>query len=238
MATSDENATKTTHVRGPHLECNVDSGASTSGAKGPPPPSRLEEVRAKLSTPLTAGADPTTIEADPEAHRQLLLKQAEEVASAKRWLDITRCELDRAHGCTPAGNDPSRADLIRGRGGGLGAEIERDSAESPAPSTELPVYNTPEKNMLVAEAPVEELCCLEGEELHRQTRRVTELLHIANKQQKNPRYDDNATSASHAHGAADNNRGAPKTRWSHPLLRQAGAGIPSPPTTTQAERAG
>ncbi|KAK1686625.1 hypothetical protein QYE76_047473 [Lolium multiflorum] len=136
MATGDEYVTKTTRVRGPNLECNVDGDASGSGPKAPPPPSRLEEVRAKLSTPLTAGADPTTIEADLEAHRQLPLKQAEEVV-----------------------------------GGALGAEIERDGAEPSAPSTELPVYNTPEKNMLAAQAAAEELWHLEGEELCCQTRR-------------------------------------------------------------------
>ena len=134
MATGDENATRTTRTRGPHLERNADGGASASGPKAPPPPSRLEEARAKLSTPLTAGADPTTIGPDLEAHRQFLLKQAEEVAAAKRQLEITRREFDRAHGFTPAGNDPSRAGQIRRRGGGLGAEIDRDGTDSLAPS--------------------------------------------------------------------------------------------------------
>jgi hypothetical protein len=100
MATGDEHVTKTTRVRGPNLERNIDGGASGSGPKAPPPPSRLDEARAKLSTPLTAGGDTTTIETDLEAHRQLLLKQADEVAAAKRRLEITRRELDRAHGCT------------------------------------------------------------------------------------------------------------------------------------------
>ena len=71
----DENITKTTRNRGPALErnANTDGGASGSGLHPPPPPSRLEVARAKLSTPLTAGADPGTIEADLEAHRLLLL---------------------------------------------------------------------------------------------------------------------------------------------------------------------
>ncbi|KAK1608310.1 hypothetical protein QYE76_031983 [Lolium multiflorum] len=102
------------------------------GPKVPHHWSRLDEVRAKLSSPLTAGADPTTVEKDLEAHRQLLLKQAEELAAAKRQLEINRREYDRAHGFTPAGDNPSRAGLIRRRGGGLGAEIARDGAESPA----------------------------------------------------------------------------------------------------------
>jgi hypothetical protein len=68
MAAGDENTTRTTRIHGPHLERNADGGASASGPKAPPPPSRLEEARAKLSTPLTAGVDPTTIEVDLEAH--------------------------------------------------------------------------------------------------------------------------------------------------------------------------
>ncbi|KAK1692123.1 hypothetical protein QYE76_008820 [Lolium multiflorum] len=210
MATGDENTNRTTRVRGPHLERNADGGASASGPKAPPPPSRLEEARAKLRTPLTAGADPTTLEADLEAHRQFLPKQVEEVAAVKRQLEITRREFDRAHGLTPAGNNPSRVGQIRHRGGGLGAEIDRDGADSPAPSMELPVYNTPEKNLRAAEAAAEELSRLEGEELRRQTRRVTELLHAASEKQKDPRYAGNAPSASHAHGAAGNNRGGPR----------------------------
>nr|XP_051199093.1 uncharacterized protein LOC127312612 [Lolium perenne] len=204
MATGDENTTRTTRVRGPNLERNADGGGSGSGPKAPPPPSRLEEARAKLSTPLTAGADPTTIEADLEAHRQFLLKQAEEVAAAKRQLEITRREFDRAHGFTPAGNYPSRAGQIRRRGGGLGAEIDRDGADSPAPSMELPAYNTPDKNMRAAEAAAEELSRLEGEELRCETRRVTKLLHIASEQQKNPRY------AGNVHVAAGRNGGGPR----------------------------
>ncbi|KAK1677429.1 hypothetical protein QYE76_038277 [Lolium multiflorum] len=152
MTTAAENVDKTTRVRGPALERTGAGGASGSGPKQPQPPSRLDEVQAKLSSPLTAGADPTTIEADLEAHRQLLLRQAEELAAAKRQLEITRREYDHAHGFTPAGNDASRIGHIRRRGGGLGAEIDRDGAEAPAPSTELPFYNTPDKNMRAAEA--------------------------------------------------------------------------------------
>ncbi|KAK1653709.1 hypothetical protein QYE76_071514 [Lolium multiflorum] len=163
-----------------------ETGASASGAKAPPPPSRLEEVRAKLSTPLTPGADPTTIEKDLEEHRQLLLKQTEELAAAKRQWEITQREFNRAHGLTPAGDNPSRAGQIRRRGGGLGAEIARDGAASPAPSAEQPIYNTPDKNMLAAEAAAEELHRLEGAELRRQTERVTELLKAANRLTKDP----------------------------------------------------
>ncbi|KAK1556165.1 hypothetical protein QYE76_016724 [Lolium multiflorum] len=209
MTTGNDAADKTTRIRGPALERNKDAGASASGAKAPPPPSRLDEVRAKLSTPLTPGADPTTIEKDLEEHRQLLLKQTEELAAAKRQWEISQREFNRAHGLTPAGDNPSRAGQIRRRGGGLGAEIARDGAASPAPSTELPIYNTPDKNMLAAEAAAEELHRLEGAELRRQTERVTELLKAANRQTQDPRYA-HAPRASHAHGAAGKDRDGPK----------------------------
>ncbi|KAK1681290.1 hypothetical protein QYE76_042138 [Lolium multiflorum] len=153
MATGDENATKTTRTRGPTMERNAGGGASGSGPKEPAPPSRLDEVRAKLSTPLTTGPDPTTIEADLEAHRQLLLTQAKELAAAKRQLAITRREYDRAHGFTPAGNNPSRAGQIRRRGGGLGVEIDRDGADEPVASMELPFYNTPRRTCVRPKPP-------------------------------------------------------------------------------------
>ncbi|KAK1678494.1 hypothetical protein QYE76_039342 [Lolium multiflorum] len=209
MATGDDAGGKSTRIRGPVLEREAAAGASASGAKAPPPPSRLEEVRAKLSTPLTPGADPTTIEKDLEEHRQLLLKQTEELAAAKRQWEITQREFNRAHGLTPAGDNPSRAGQIRRRGGALGAEIARDGAESPAPSAEQPVYNTPDKNMLAAEAAAEELHRLEGAELRRQTERVTELLKAANRLTKDPRYA-HAPRASHARGAAGNDRDGPR----------------------------
>ncbi|KAK1677037.1 hypothetical protein QYE76_037885 [Lolium multiflorum] len=250
MTTGDENTTRATRVRGPNLERNADGSAAGSGPKAPPPPSRLDAARARLSTPLTAGADPTTIEADLEAHRQFLLKQAEEVAAAQRQLQITRREFDRAHGFTPAGNAPSRAGQIRRRGGDLGAEIDRDGAESPAPSMELPIYNTPEKNMRAAEAAAEELSRLEGEELRRQTRRVTELLHIASEQQKNPRYAANIHVAAGRHGGgprdtAESSSPAPSRRRDSQAthdspsrqsrLRSSGSGYGRPPPSRSQE---
>ncbi|KAK1646457.1 hypothetical protein QYE76_064262 [Lolium multiflorum] len=154
MMAGEEIPSKSTRVRGPDLERDVGGHASASGAKPPPPPSRLEQVRAMLSTPLTtgAGADAAAVEADLEAHRVLLLKQTEELAAAKRQWDITQREYNRAHGLTPGGDNPSRAGQIRRRGRDLGAEIDRDGADAPATSMELPIYNTPDKNMLAAEA--------------------------------------------------------------------------------------
>ncbi|KAK1680935.1 hypothetical protein QYE76_041783 [Lolium multiflorum] len=160
MAAGDDAGAKYTRVRGPDLEHPAAAGASASGAKAPPPQSRLEEVRAKLRTPLTTGGDPSTVEADLEAHHQLLLKQTEELAAAKRQWEITQREYNRAHGLTPGDDNPTAA---------------------------------------------EELDRLEGEELRRQTERVTELLKAANRQSKDPRYA-HAPRASHARGAAGNAR--------------------------------
>jgi hypothetical protein len=77
MATGD-NATKSTRNRGPALERNANANANADGTScsdppSPPPPSKLEAARAKLSTPITTGTDPSTLEADLEAHRLLLL---------------------------------------------------------------------------------------------------------------------------------------------------------------------
>ncbi|KAK1617033.1 hypothetical protein QYE76_022550 [Lolium multiflorum] len=207
MATGDDAGDKSTRVRGPELERNKDAGASGSGAKAPPPPSRLDEVRAKLSTPLTPG--PTPPPSRRTWRRTASSSSAdEELAAAKRQLEINQREYNRAHGFTPAGDNPSRAGQIRRRGGGLGAEIARDGAESPAPSAEQPVYNTPDKNMRAAQAAAEELNRLEGEELRRQTKRVTELLNAATKP-ADPRYA-HAPRASHARGAAGNDRDGPR----------------------------
>ncbi|KAK1561437.1 hypothetical protein QYE76_018567, partial [Lolium multiflorum] len=61
--------------------------------------------------------------------RRTATKQTEELAAAKRQWEISQREFNRAHGLTPAGDNPSRAGQIRRRGGGLGAEIARDGAD-------------------------------------------------------------------------------------------------------------
>ncbi|KAK1653716.1 hypothetical protein QYE76_071521 [Lolium multiflorum] len=229
MATGDDAGDKSTRVRGPELErTNKDAGASGSGPRAPAPPSRLDEVRAKLSSPLTAGADPSSIEKDLETHRQLLLMQAEELSAAKRQMEITQREYNRAHGFTPAGDNPSRAGHIRRRGGGLGAEIARDGAESPAPSMEPPVYNTPDKNMRAAQAAAEELSRLQGEELRRQTKRVTELLNAATSSNDRDGPRDTAESASPAPSRHRDSRNthASSSRTSRPPSGNSGRSRP------------
>ncbi|KAK1556108.1 hypothetical protein QYE76_037138, partial [Lolium multiflorum] len=177
------------------------------------------------STPLTTGAgtDAAAVEADLEAHRVLLLKQTEELAAAKRQWDITQREYNRAHGLTPGGDNPSRAGQIRRRGRDLGAEIDRDGADEPAPSMELPIYNTPDKNMLAAEAAAEELHRLEGEELRRQTARVADLVKAANC--SNAR--DTAESASPAPSRPDSRHTRNPERPSHHQRARARTGPPS-----------
>jgi hypothetical protein len=55
-----------------------------------------------------------------------------------------------------------------------------------------------------------ELSRLEGEELHRKTERVVELLRIANQQQNDPRYAGTAISGSLAHEPAGGAKGDPR----------------------------
>ncbi|KAK1644429.1 hypothetical protein QYE76_062234 [Lolium multiflorum] len=119
---SDDVGDKSTRVRGPELErTNRNAGASGSGPKAPAPPSRLDEVWAKLSCPLTAGADPSSIEKDLEAHRQLLLKQAEELSAAKRQMEITQRVQPRSRlHANRRQPKPSRPDPPVGRRPGRG----------------------------------------------------------------------------------------------------------------------
>ncbi|KAK1628675.1 hypothetical protein QYE76_002990 [Lolium multiflorum] len=179
MATGDELPTKSARIRGPELERHLAAGASGSGTKAPQPPSRLDDVRAKLSTPLTPGGDPATIG----------WRRTGSSSSSKRRTAGKRTEITSASTTAPRPpprDGPSRAGQIRRRGRDLGAEIARDGAPSPAPSEEQPVYNTPDKNMRAAQATAEELNHLEGEELRRQTKRVTELLNAATRQAADP----------------------------------------------------
>ncbi|KAK1618018.1 hypothetical protein QYE76_023535 [Lolium multiflorum] len=173
MATGDDAGGKSTRVRGPELERNKETGASASGPKAPP--------------------------TDLETHRQLLLKQRKSCLLAA--MEITQREYNRAHGLTPAGDNPSRAGQIRRRGGGLGAEIARDGA------TRL-TSTTPRQEHARAEAAARTEPP-QGEELRRQTKRVTELLNAATRQSADPRYA-NAPRASHARGAAGNDRDGPR----------------------------
>ncbi|KAK1616962.1 hypothetical protein QYE76_022479 [Lolium multiflorum] len=173
MATGDDAGDKSTRVRGPELERTAkDAGASGSGPKAPAPPSRLDEVRAKLSSPLTAGADPSAIEKDLETHRQLLLAGGRAVCRKAAHGDHpTRVQPRSRLHARRRQPKPGRPDSPEGRR--PGREIARDGAESPAPSAEQPIYNTPDKNMRAAQAAAEELNRLEGEELRRQTKRAT-----------------------------------------------------------------
>jgi hypothetical protein len=132
------------------------------------------------------------------------------VAAAKRQLEITQREYNRAHGFTPASINHTRAGPLHRRGSGLGVEINRDGGASPAASLELRVYNTPEKNVLAAEAAAEELSLLEGEDLRRHTKRLSELLRAATLQQKDPRYAGNAPSNSLAPNAAGHSKSGPR----------------------------
>jgi hypothetical protein len=208
--TTGDNTTKTTRVHGPQLERNGDVGGGSGSDPPPPPTSKLEAARAKLCTPLATSANPSALEAELEAHRLLLLQQADEISAAKRQLEITTREYNTAHGFTPAGDGPSRVGEVRHRGGALGGELDRDGESTPIGSMGKPVYSTPVKNMRAVSAAAKELSRLEGEELRRQTERVAELLCIATEQQNDPRYAGNIPSGSLAHEPAGGAKGGPR----------------------------
>jgi hypothetical protein len=139
MVTGDDTATKNMCVCGPQLERNGNTGGGSGSAPPSPPPSKLEAARPKLRTPLAAGADQSTLEAELEAQRLLLLQQVDEIAAAKRQLEITTREYSTAHGFTLAGDGPSRVGAVRRRGGALGGELHRDRKSAPIGSMRKPV---------------------------------------------------------------------------------------------------
>ncbi|KAK1666001.1 hypothetical protein QYE76_054160 [Lolium multiflorum] len=145
-------------------------------------------------------------------------------------MEITQREYNRTHGFTPGGDNPSRAGQIRRRGGGLGAEIARDGAASPAPSAEQPVYNTPDKNMHAAQAAAEELNRLEAKSYAAETKRVASCS-TQPPCRDNPRYANAPELLTLV--VPGNDWDGPRTRPSPPP-RPAGTGTPGPPMPGQA----
>ena len=102
-----------------------------------------------------------------------MLEQAEVVAAQKRDLEWSMREYQSAHGLTPASKLPSRLGDVRNRGKNLNAEIARDgrdqtrSAASAGSFSVLPVYDSPAKNLRVANAAAAELSHLSGDEWRR-----------------------------------------------------------------------
>ncbi|KAK1610991.1 hypothetical protein QYE76_034664 [Lolium multiflorum] len=91
----------------------------------------------------------------------------------------------------------------------------------PAPSMELPVYNTPDKNILATEAAAKELNLLEGEELRRQTHRVADLCRAAAEQTKDPRYGAPKAPPARAGNSKDSHRDTAESSSPAPAPRDS-----------------
>ena len=61
-----------------------------------------------------------------------------ELAAARKQLEVTRREYDRAHGLTPAIAEPSRHGQVQRQGGELGGRLEKDGEPDPAPALTRP----------------------------------------------------------------------------------------------------
>ncbi|KAI4967315.1 hypothetical protein ZWY2020_028718 [Hordeum vulgare] len=83
-----------------------------------------------------------------------ILEEGIAVASAKRRLEATQREYNSAYGLTPISEAPSRLGSVRSRGRFIAEVLGGD----------LPTYKTPAANMRAAQAAMEEMASLEGEE--------------------------------------------------------------------------
>jgi hypothetical protein len=103
--------------------------------------------------------------------RQHLLVEAMTLAATRRRLESAQCEYDSVHGFTPAAAEPSRVAEVRIRGGAIGRAL----------GAGRPVYDTPIKNMRVAQAAMADIEFLEGKELlQQQQQRIRDLITAAN----------------------------------------------------------
>ncbi|KAI4976506.1 hypothetical protein ZWY2020_050113 [Hordeum vulgare] len=125
-----------------------------------------------LKTPVTTSADPAEARASLEEARKRILEEGIAVASAKRRLEATRREYNFAYGLTPIFEAPSRLGSVRSHGQFIAEVLGGD----------LPTYETPAANMRAAQAAMEQMASLEGEERAFQEKRVKDLLDAANQQ--------------------------------------------------------
>ena len=125
----------------------------------------LQAAMQSLSAPIAAGTDGAAL----EALRVSLLDNANKLAASRRLTEAYLREMDRAIGGTPAASEPSRAGVVRDHGGVLADMLG-------APRL---VYPTPSENLRAAQAAVDELNHLEGDELRCLTQQVQQLLDTA-----------------------------------------------------------
>lgn len=159
----------------------IDTGTSTAPGKasagaGEPAAAiadTLQDAIAGLKTPVRASANPADARASLEEARKRILEEGIAVASAKRRMEATQREYNSAYSLTPISEAPSRLGLVRNRGRFIAEVLGGD----------LPTYETPAANMRAAQAAMEEMVSLEGEERAFQEKPVKDLLDAANQQQ-------------------------------------------------------
>ena len=87
----------------------------------------------------------------------------------RRLTEAHQREVDRAAFGTPPPGGPSRAGIVKKRGAAIASMLGEDRL----------VYATPLENLRAAQAAVDELNGLEGDELHYMTRRIQQLIDAA-----------------------------------------------------------
>ncbi|KAI5000681.1 hypothetical protein ZWY2020_010640 [Hordeum vulgare] len=149
-------------------------GKASAGA-GEPAAATADTLRdaiAGLKTPVTASANPADARASLEEARKRILEEGIAVASAKCRMEATQREYNSAYGLTPISDAPSRLGSVRTRGRFIAEVLGGD----------LPTYETTATNMRAAQAAMEEMASLEGNERAFQEKRVKDLLDAANQQ--------------------------------------------------------
>ncbi|KAI4987154.1 hypothetical protein ZWY2020_019954 [Hordeum vulgare] len=147
-------------------------GKASVGAGEPTaaPADTLRDAITGLKTHVTGSADPADARASLEEVHKRILEEGIVVASAKRRLEATRRKYNSAYSLTPISEAPSRLESVRNRGRFI----------TKVPGGDLPTYETPAANMRAAQAAMEEMASLEGEERAFQEKCVKDLLDTAN----------------------------------------------------------
>ncbi|KAE8815106.1 Endoglucanase 3 [Hordeum vulgare] len=154
---------------------NTTHGKASAGASEPAAVTadNLQDALVGLKTPIAAFANPNDARASLEEARKHILEEGIAVASAKRRMKATQREYNSAYGLTPISEDPSRLALVRGHGRFISEILGGNQ----------PVYETPAANLRAAQAAMEEMRSLGGEERAFQEKRVKDLLDAANENQ-------------------------------------------------------
>ena len=107
----------------------------------------LRATMQNFRTPITPDTDSAATAAQLNEERLRLLDEAFALALERCWVGSARREYNVVHDLTPTNLEPSRVAEVRHRGGAIGRALGANP----------PVYDTPVKNMRVAEAAMADL---------------------------------------------------------------------------------